>query len=101
MEAPMDLTRVGEEAEAVMMTDATHVAAEIVQTMEVAEMVTIIVEVVVLAHAPDLLTDTTVLETGAIAMTKRAASLEILDEMNDEEAAPLKVAKPAVMGPRL
>lgn len=96
MAAHMVVIRVGEEAEAVMMTDATHVVVETAQMTLVAEMVTIIAVVVVLAHAPDLLQGTTVPAIGATGMIERVASQEKFDETIVEEVEAQKAARPAV-----
>jgi hypothetical protein len=97
MEAQMEVTRVGEEVEAEMMTGATHVVTETAQTLADAEMVTSIEVVDVLAHDPDLQTDTTVLERGATATIERAASLE--RHATVAEAVARKAVKPAVTEP--
>lgn len=77
MEVQMEVIRVGEEAEAAMMIDATHVVLETAPWTTVAEMATIIEAVGGSAHALGLLTDT--IDQGGIAASvtnEKAANLE-------------------------
>ena len=77
MEAQMEVTRVGEEAEAAMMIDATHVVLEIVLWMIVAGMATFIEVVGGSAHALGLQTGITGPGMIAVSVTnEKAASLE-------------------------
>ena len=69
MEALMEASRVGVEAEAEMMSDDTHAATEIARTRSVAEMAISTEEVAVLAHALGARIDTTAPEAIAVIET--------------------------------
>src|SRR5438046_3194096 len=95
MEAQMTVTRVGEEAEVVMMTDATHVVLETVPWMIPAETVTTIEEVGALAHDLGLPTD--IIDQGVIdasGTNERTASLEIHVALEKRIAVEAKAPKP-------
>lgn len=69
MAALMEVSRVGAEVEAEMMTVDTHVATEIVPTRQAVEMEIFIEEAVAHAHALGVQTDIIVLaESAVIAM---------------------------------
>ena len=94
MEAHTGVTRVGEEAEVEMMTDATHVVLETVHWMTHAETATSIEVVDVIARDQDLLTGiidhevTDVSEMSVMIGTiGRAASHEILVGQERRNAA--------------
>lgn len=74
MEVLVEVTRVGAEAEAEMMTVDTHAATEIALMRLVAEMAIFTEEVAVLAHALGVRIDTTVPE--AIAVIEMMPDLE-------------------------
>ncbi len=65
----MEVSRVGVEAEAEMMSDDTHAATEIAPMRSVAEMVISTEEVAVLAHALGARIDTTAPEAIAVIET--------------------------------
>jgi hypothetical protein len=69
MVVPMEVSRVGAEAEVEKMTADTHVATEIVLTRSVAETAIFTEEGAVIAHALGAQTDTTVPEAIAVIET--------------------------------